>query len=405
MRSKFLHCLLALLLSLGLGQSHAESSLSESIWPRLVAGMRLGGEDRPEVKRFIAQYRANPAYFTAMLARAEPFLWFILNAAETRRLPTELALLPAVESSWNAQAVSVSSAYGLWQFIPKTGDAYGLKDALNYDARRDPIASTAAALHLLTELHREYGDWPLALAAYNTGGVRLKQAIKTGRTRNFWRLPLPPVTQDYVPRLLAIAALIRNPDRYGVTLPPIPESGVAELISLNGEVPLHVALAAAGVDQAVLRIYNPALRTTDAPTQSPTLLLPPADAIAVRAELAFLQQATITPISAALQLESKTADLADKTSAALFLEDPIKVPTLSAQMHWDLRIGSAEETASMRVKPDHYQVRRGDTLFAIGKRHGITVAQLKRMNPDTNGTSLQAGQMLKVNECSRRDCG
>ena len=405
MSSKLLRYVLALLLSLGMGQSHAELPPTESIWPRLVAGMRLGGEDRPEVKRFIAHYRANPAFFTAMLARAEPFLWFILNAAETRRLPTELALLPAVESSWNAQAISVSSAYGLWQFIPKTGDAYGLKDALNYDARRDPIASTAAALHLLAELHREYGDWPLALAAYNTGGVRLKQAIKSGRTRNFWRLPLPPVTQDYVPRLLAIAALIRSPDRYGVTLPHIPESGVAELISLNAAVPLHVALAAAGVDQEVLRAFNPALRTTDAPTQSPTLLLPPADAIAVRAELAFLQQAAITPVSAALHIEPQTPTSTDNAPLDSILRPQQKVPALPAQMHWDLRIGSAQETASMRVKPDHYQVRRGDTLFAIGQRHGISVAQLKRMNPLVASASLQAGQMLKVNECSRRDCG
>ncbi len=404
MSSKLLHGLLALLLSLGVGQSHADLPITESIWPRLVAGMRLGGEDRPEVKRFIAHYRANPAYFTAMLARAEPFLWFILNAAETRRLPTELALLPAVESSWNAEAVSVSSAYGLWQFIPKTGDAYGLKDALNYDARRDPIASTTAALHLLSELHREYGDWSLALAAYNTGGVRLKQAIKSSRTRNFWRLPLPPVTQDYVPRLLAIAALIRSPDRYGVTLPPIPESRVAELISLDSEVPLHIALAAAGVDQDVLRIFNPALRETDAPTQSPTLLLPPADAIAVRAELAFLQQTDTTPISAASRAVAPTPTFTDNAPLDSILELPQKVRALPAQMHWDLRIGSAQETASMRLNPNHYQVQRGDTLFAIGKRHGISVTELKRMNPDADGTSLRAGQLLKVNECGHRDC-
>ncbi|MDO9451290.1 MAG: transglycosylase SLT domain-containing protein [Stagnimonas sp.] len=404
MSPKLQHCLLALLLSLGIGQVHAELPTTESIWPRLVAGMRLGGEDRPEVKRFIAHYRANPGYFTAMLARAEPFLWYILNAAETRRLPTELALLPTVESSWNAQAVSVSSAYGLWQFIPKTGDAYGLKDALNYDARRDPVASTTAALHLLSELHREYGDWPLALAAYNTGGVRLKQAIKNGRTRNFWRLPLPPVTQDYVPRLLAIAALVRSPGRYGVTLPPIAESGVAELISLDSAVPLHVALAAAGVDQEVLRVFNPALRTADSPTQSPTLLLPPADAIAVRAELALLQQA-MTPLSAALHIAAPAPAFNDNASSDSILIAAQKIRDLPAQMHWDLRIGSAQETASMRMKPDHYQVRRGDTLFDIGKRHGMSVAQLKRMNPDAGSTSLRAGQILKVNECSRRDCG
>ncbi len=175
--------------------SASEQPPIESIWPRLVDGMRLGGEERPEVRRFIAEYRHNPAYLEAMLARARPFLWLVLKTAEERRMPTELALLPAVESGWNPHAISVSSAYGLWQFIPKTGQAYGLRDALNYDARRDPVASTRVAFHLLDELHREYRDWALALAAYNTGGVRLKEVMRSSRRRDFWRLPLPQVTR------------------------------------------------------------------------------------------------------------------------------------------------------------------------------------------------------------------
>ncbi len=352
---------------------------ARSIWPRLVAGMQLGGEQRPEVQRFITHYRSNPEYFTAMLARAEPFLWFVLDAAEQRRLPTELALLPAVESSWNPHAVSASAAHGLWQFIPKTGAAYGLRDALNYNARRDPVASTTVALDLLAELHREYRDWPLALAAYNTGGVRLKRAIRQAGSRNFWRLPLAPVTSDYVPRLLAIAALVREPRRYGVSLPLIAESGVAELVALDADTPLHLAALAAGLNPEVLRSFNPALSSSNAPTASPTLLLPPAEAMALRAQLSALRQPSPHGGSA--------------------------FPGLSARLHWDLQIGVIDRSGAAALQIHRYRVRRGDTLDEIARRHRLSLAALRRMNPDASVTELQPGQTLQLAECKPSRCG
>lgn len=359
----------------------------ESIWPRLVKGMRLGGEDRPEVRRFITHYSTNPKYFTAMLARAEPFLHFILEQAEQRKMPTELALLPAIESGWNPHAVSVSSAYGLWQFIPRTGDAYGLRDASNYDARRDPVASTKAALVLLDELHREYRDWPLALAAYNTGGVRVRQAIKTRRSRDFWRLPLPTVTQDYVPRLLAIAALLRRPGHYGVSLPPIIDAAVAEVVALQHDVSLPRALQAAGVKPEVLRTFNPGLRAGDAPTASPTLLLPPADALALRAELAYLSHSRPSPAASPPTAPVKPA-----------------FARLASHMRWDTRLDAADSPTGSRASIN-YQVRPGDTLFVIARTQGIALAELMRMNPGVQASSLRAGQVLKLNGCFSLSCG
>lgn len=188
-------------------------------WRRLAGAMRLGNEYRPEVQRFIQHYAAHPKSLEKMLARAEPYLGFILDNVERRGLPGELALLPAIESGWQVQAVSVSAAEGLWQFIPKTGAAYGLLKPDGRDHRRDPIASTHAALDLLTTLHRQHGDWPLALAAYNAGGQKVREAMQKNGSRNFWRLDLPQQTQDYVPRLLAIAAILRRPARYGIELP------------------------------------------------------------------------------------------------------------------------------------------------------------------------------------------
>ena len=367
----------------------------ESIWPRLVQGMRLGGEDRPEVQRFIAHYSSNPAFFGRMLSRAEPFLWLILEATEQRRLPTELALLPAVESSWNPHAVSVSSAYGLWQFIPKTGKAYGLRDALNYNARRDPVASTAAAMLLLDELHGEYQSWPLALAAYNTGGVRLKQVMRASNSRNFWQLPLPPVTRDYVPRLLAIAALVRNPQRYGVSLPHISTHPTAELVALEEGASLPSALAAARVDPGVLRTFNPGLQRTDAPTQSPTLLLPRSDALALRAELAALQQGL--PSMAAIDRPVDTDELIKMAPEPVTM---LPAPVFSRRLHWALRIGAP--TSALHKQ---HRVRRGDTLFAIARQHGLDVARLKRLNPVVAREPLKVDQLINLVGCEEPACG
>lgn len=374
----------------------------DSIWPRLVRGMRLGGEERPEVQRFIAHYRANPAFFSVMLSRAEPFLWFILEATEARRLPTELALLPAVESSWNPHAVSVSSAYGLWQFIPKTGQAYGLRDALNYDARRDPVASTTAAMLLLDELHDEYRSWPLALAAYNTGGVRLKQAMKASNSRNFWQLPLPPVTRDYVPRLLAIAALVRNPARHGLSLPHISALPTAELVALDHRMPLPSALAAARVDPAVLRIFNPGLHRADAPTQSPTLLLPRSDALALRAELAALQQDAAT-LNAAHQPNTTDEPAVEHSSAAMTQ----RAAPFSQRLHWAVQMGSAAPVrtqATLGVQRSQHRVRPGDTLFGIAREHGLDVARLKRLNPAARSSPLKVNQLINLVGCTGSTC-
>ncbi len=375
----------------------AEQAAS-SIWPRVVAGMRLGGENRPEVKRFIAHYAAHPAQLQTMLARAEPFLWYVVRATEARTLPTELALLPAVESGWNPQAVSVSSAHGLWQFIPKTGDAYGLRDALNYAARRDPVASTDAALRLLAELHGEYRDWPLALAAYNTGGVRLKQTMKRAGSRNYWRLPLPQVTRDYVPRLLAIAALVRDPARYGVTLPAIADAGVAEVIALEPDAPLHLALTAAAVDAEVLRLFNPALVEHGAPTHSPTLLLPPADALALRAELASLRVPAIEPPLN----DAPVVEPLDEASAAHH-GTALQPPRVATRLHWDQRMRQLPVAAP--GEPRQHRVKAGETLFSIAQRHGQSAASLRHLNALSPSALLRPGQLIKLNSCGRSRCG
>ena len=162
-------------------------------------------------------------YMARVLQRADPFLYYILEEAEKRNLPTELVLLPIVESAFQPFAYSHGRAAGIWQFIPATGRAYGLKQNWWYDGRRDIYASTQVALDYLERLNKLFkGDWMLALAAYNSGSGTVQRAIKRNKKANrptdYWHLKLPRETRAYVPKLLALKEIISHPEKYSVSL-------------------------------------------------------------------------------------------------------------------------------------------------------------------------------------------
>jgi membrane-bound lytic murein transglycosylase D len=155
----------------------------------------------------------------------------IVSEVERRELPGELAMLPVVESAYQPFAYSPARASGIWQFIPSTGRVYGLRYSWWYDGRRDVVESTRAALDYLEKLHAEFsGDWLLALAAYNSGEGNVRKAIRrnqrAGKPIDFWSLKLPRETRSYVPRLLAVAAIVAQPDNHGLTLKPIHAGGI-----------------------------------------------------------------------------------------------------------------------------------------------------------------------------------
>jgi membrane-bound lytic murein transglycosylase D len=265
---------------------------AENVWPRLRDGFALPAENAPAVQSHLDGLARNPGNVARILQRGRPYLYHILDEITQRGLPTELALIPVVESAFDPFARSPQQAAGLWQFMSGTARDRGLQLGRGYDGRRDVIAATDAALDYLTQLQQRFdGDWLLALAAYNAGGTRVQRAIRHNRSRSrpvdFWHLQLPRETRDYVPKLLALRALIENPDAYDLSLPPVPDAPYFSVVDTGGPLDLAVAAGLAGISVEEIRRLNPALSGQTTRVNGPhTLLIPKACEAAFRTRLA-----------------------------------------------------------------------------------------------------------------------
>lgn len=267
------------------------------IWGRLGQGFSLVDDNglNPRVVRQRDWLLENPAFLRNASERASPYLHFIAQSLDERRMPSELALLPIVESAYNPKANSARNAAGLWQFMAATGRDFNLRQTAFYDGRRDVVASSNAAMDYLTRLHDLFnGDWLLAMAAYNAGEGTVTRAIEANQRRgmptDYWHLSLPRETQDYVPRLLALSMLVREPAAYGVRLSPVANAPYFTSIELAHPVDLAQLAATAGVDEAVLVGLNPAFlgkKTIDGPRR---LLVPRDQARQVATGLAKMEE-------------------------------------------------------------------------------------------------------------------
>ncbi len=198
------------------------------LWAQLRRDFQLPEQDNKRIRTQRNWYAKHPDYMRRVSKRARRYAWHILQELKWRNMPTEIALLPIVESAYDPFAYSHGRAAGLWQFIPATGRRYGLKQDWWYDGRRDVVSSTSAALEYLQYLHKRFkGDWLLALAAYNSGEGTVSKAQrrnrKKGKPTGFWDLSLPRETRAYVPKLIALKQLVATPDAYGIELEDIPD--------------------------------------------------------------------------------------------------------------------------------------------------------------------------------------
>ena len=254
------------------------------LWQRLRQGFGLPASlNQPKVQVYLTWYQQH-SYLQRIRSRAEPFLHFILEEVERREMPTELALLPAVESAFRPSAYSRNGAAGLWQFTPETGRLYDLKQNWWYDGRLDVYASTHAALSYLTYLNRYFkGDWLLTLAAYNAGPNRVLKAITQNRRQGkpicFWALRLPKETQNYVPKLLALKALVETPQKVGITLPPIAYKPVIANFEMDTQFDLGLAAMLAGVEIQEISRLNPGLKRWASDPEGPHRLFVPVDSL------------------------------------------------------------------------------------------------------------------------------
>lgn len=194
-----------------------------TIWYSLVQTFQLNHEtNSAQVQKEIHSLLANPEQFNEILQAAGPYLYFILKETKAHNLPGEIALIPFIESEFNPNNTSNRGALGLWQLMPQTARDLGVQVKSGYDGRRNVVASTDAALAYFNDLKNSNNDnWYLAIAAYNCGQGRIDSVTKRTGSQNFWKLPLPQETKLYVPKLLAVAAILQNPEKYGVQLPPI----------------------------------------------------------------------------------------------------------------------------------------------------------------------------------------
>lgn len=387
----------------------AEPILYGDVLDRIRETMALPDVEHRRVTSEIAWFQRNPDYLERTFGRAQRYLHYIVDEVEARGMPGELALLPLVESAFNPFGYSRSHAVGLWQFIAPTGELFGLRRNYWQDQRRDVLESTRAALDYLMKLYQRFdGDWFLAIAAYNYGSGNVQRAINRNRAlrrpTDFFSLSLPAETRAYVPKLIAIAKLVRDPAAHGMFISPIPDAPYFRMVPTEGPVDMRLMAELAGVDTEELHALNPSwnrwLTDPDGPHR---LLIPEVVADNFTTQLATLD----VPTRARLGVHA-VAPGESVTSIAGFYKVPdsylqrinadapaelppgylLKVPAGDVSQ---LRagLGADLERRTHRVKP-------GESLWSISRRNGMTVAQLARLNGVSTQATLHPGQRLTV---------
>ncbi|WP_339488157.1 LysM peptidoglycan-binding domain-containing protein [Pseudomonas sp. EL_65y_Pfl2_R95] len=397
--------------------AQTKEHVATDIWERVRDGYQM--QDTIGINPRIEQQRlwfvSNPSFIENASERSSPYIHYIVEQLEARDMPTELALLPMIESAYNPLALSHAKAVGLWQFMPATGRHFNLRQTSWYDGRRDVMASTNAAMNYLTRLHDMFnGDWLLALAAYNAGEGRVSRAIernqKLGLPTDYWNLSLPAETQNYVPKLLALSQVVMTPKAYGVSLSPVANQPYFEQVALNQKMDLSKIAAMMDLDEDELYQLNPAYKrriTMDGP---PSLLVPVEKAEILTASLSTLKpQDMVTWQEYKVRRGDTLSSIANRyhTSVSGIRElnklssNNLRVgQNLSLPMRAGEQIDAGQQIASARpAKLRHYRVKSGDNLWSIAKANKVSVSQVKSWNK-LSGNSLKVGQTLAMADAS-----
>jgi len=379
---------------------------ADDLLARLRRGFRLPDLDDAEVRERENRYQVHPG---ALDQLADPGAWYlpyIAREVSRRAMPAEIALLPAVESGFDATARSPSGAAGLWQFTGPTARHFGLFQGTWLDQRMNLEASTRAALDYLEHLAESFdGDWLLALAAYNAGEGTVKNLLDDNRRRgiaaDFAHLPLPAETRRFVPRLIALRNVIRNPARYRVTLPRIEDRIRFARVEADAQVHHHHVAALCGVDESLVRQINAGqLRGATPPMGPHRVRLPGACAVHIDVtRLAARPPAPASPAASDTAVyEVRRGDnlwnIARRhgvSLAALTDANPGVDPSLAPGER--LRIPAASGAGDNEIV---HHVRRGDNLYDLARRYGVTIASITRANRIRPDSTLHPGQPLKI---------
>ncbi len=384
------------------------------LWERIRQGFALPKRQHRRIDGETRWFARNQAYLDRVAEYARPYLHYIVSQVEKRGLPTEIVLLPVVESAFRPYAYSSGHAAGIWQFIPATGRRFGLKLNWWYDGRRDIVASTRAALDYLEYL-RDYfdGDWLLALAGYNAGEGTVLKAMRNNRRRrrstDFWSLRLPRETKQYVPRLLALRDIVATPEKLGISLRPIPDEPYLTSVDIDSQLDLATAAKLADIDLNELHQLNPGFnRWATAPDGPHHLLLPLDKAERFADEVAQLppelriqwvrhrvrRGETLGGIARRYQTTARVLRQLNNLRGNLirtghYLVIPIPARAYGGQQN------ILQDVAANGDKSIH-TVRSGENLWFLSRRYGTTVRQLCHWNNISPRALLQPGQQLIV---------
>ena len=410
----------------GIGESAEIVNQYQNIWARISDGLSFSLEhDNVRIEEQIAFYSENPAFLATVTERARPFIFEIVEELEKRSLPMELALLPIVESAYNPNATAGRNTAGLWQIISSTARSLGIKQDWWYDGRRDPIASTSAALDYLSTLNEAFGnDWLLALAAYNTGQGNVQKAIdqnqRRSRSVDYWSLNLSSTTKEFVPKLIALARLISAPDQYGLELADVHNERVVALIDAGTQIDLALVAEVAGVEPAILYQLNPGIRQWATHPDGPHTLLVPVNQVELfKSAVASLEgqtpvtwdryvvQSGDTLSKIARQFNTQIAALQQVNGiegSRIIAGESLLIPRAYNSSAPIISPNAPEYQTGLALTgevppqgftpPTRYEVRSGDSLWRIAGRYNLSASTLAEWNNISTESILRPGQVL-----------
>jgi len=381
-------------------------------------------EDNARIRAQLNWYVRHPQYLDRVFTRSSRYLYHIVERLEQENLPLELALLPIVESAFNPFAYSHGRASGLWQFIPGTGRMYGLHQSWWFDGRRDVLLSTEAAIDYLSWLSRRFnGNWMHALASYNTGPGRvrksIKRNIKAGKATDFWSLKLPKETRAYVPKLIAMAKIVANPEKYQLSLKSIPNQPYFEVVDLDSQIDLAQAASLVKLDIEEIYQLNPGLNQWATPPNGPHRLLLP-----IPVAKNFDNAVKALPKKERLTWDSYTVKRGDALSkiasrfhttpalirqvnnlqgSTIYKGQALLIPVASKSKQF-YNLSEQNRLSKIQTKVQgkkgasrlFYKVKTGDTFWDIARAHKVSVKQIAKWNGMAPGDMLRPGKKLLI---------
>ena len=395
--------------------------IEDDVWQRIRNGFAMSEMNSPLIVKHQTWYASRPDYMARMTERAQRYLYFIIEEVERRGMPTEIALLPMIESAFHPGAYSVARASGIWQFIPSTGKNFGMQQNWWYDGRRDIVSATNGALDYLQKLHDMFGDWELALAAYNCGENAVQRAQQRNRKRglptNYASLKLPKETRNYLPKLLAVKNIINNPDRFGLVLQPIANRPYFAPVVTARHIDVKLAAELADVTLDEFLALNPAHnRPVILQENADVLLLPVGKVETFRTNLENYSE----PLVSWQAYKSKKGERLDKLAPKFGLSlaslrsinglSPLAKLSNGQALLVPLNGENAEnefEAFNIQLVPFdrslatavRHTVRKGDTLSSIARRYHVSLTKLKSWN--RGAKTLRIGQKIHVAQPGR----